>query len=194
MTQIIPRREIGQIITNNDHVQLVGSGKAIQFKDGSVIAGQKNPNGSSENFKIPTNLKLIKYTALHQNANKATLSVIENSKALINLERNANDPAHITLSLKNNAKAEFKTNPGGLKNIVVLNEFATGAEIEVDHAQQIVFFRASGSKYYFLDKKSQSHKGKYTAKSKGKGFEVFIDEATAGSDEEQWGNAGADLV
>ncbi len=195
MTQITPRREIGKVINNNDRVQLIGSGKAIQFKDGSIIAGQRNPDGSSENFKLPNNLRnFIQYTALQNNANKATLSIIENSKALIDLQRTINDPAHITLSLKTNSKAEFKTSPEGLKNIVVLNEFASGAEIEIDYAQQIVFLRPSGAKYYFLDKKSQSHTGKYRAKSKGKDFEVFIDDASSGSYEEQWGSAGANLV
>ncbi len=198
MTQITPitaKREIGKIITNNDGIQLIGSGKAIQFKDGSIIAGQRNPDGTSENFRLAQNLRnIIQYTALQNNANKATLSIIENSKALIDLQRSVNDPAHITLSLKSNSRAEFKTNPEGLKNIVVLNEFALGAEIEIDYAQQIVFLRPSGSKYYFLDKKTQSHKGKYRARSKGKDFEVFIDDATSGTYEEQWGSAGANLV
>jgi hypothetical protein len=192
MTQITPRQEIGKIIDNGNNIQLIGSGKAIQFKDGSIIAGQKNLNGSSENFRLAANIRnSIQYTALANNANKATLSIIENSKALIDLQRSINDPAHITLSLKANAKAEFRTNPEGLKNIVVLNEFASGAEIEVNYAQQIVFLRPSGSKYYFLDKKTQGHKGKYRAKSRGKDFEVFIDDATSGSYEEQWGTAGA---
>lgn len=195
MTQITPKREIGKVINNNGAVQLIGSGKAIQFKDGSIIAGQRNPDGSSENFKLAQNLRnIIQYTALQNNANKATLSIIENSKALIDLQRSVNDPAHITLSLKSNSKAEFKTSPEGLKNIVILNEFAVGAELEIDYAQQVVFLRPSGAKYYFLDKKTQGHKGRYRAKSKGKDFEVFIDDATSGTYEEQWGSAGANLI
>lgn len=195
MTQITSRLEIGKIIDNGNNIQLIGSGKAIQFKDGSIIAGQRHSNGVSENFKLaPSARNIIQYTALVNNANKATLSIVENTKAIIDLQRSMNDPAHITLSLKANARAEFKANAEGLKNIVILNEFAHGAEIEVNYAQQVVFLRPSGSKYYFLDKKSQGHKGKYRAKSKGSDFEVFIDDLTSGSYEEQWGSAGANLV
>ena len=107
MTQITPRQEIGKIIDNGSNIQLIGSGKAIQFKDGSVIAGQKKANGISENFKLaPSARNIIQYTAIVNNANKATLSVAENTKALIDLQRSINDPAHITLTLKTNAKAE----------------------------------------------------------------------------------------